>query len=78
MEEKPENKPIELDETTKKRWIKQMREDFPETDRLMCELLIGKWCEDPEYFDKLKRGEITLPPPVERNTQYCYKGVSVE
>ena len=70
--------PIEVDEVTKERWIKQMQDDFPGADRLMCELLISKWCEDPDYFDKVKSGEIKLNPPAERNTNYVYKGVTVD
>jgi hypothetical protein len=72
------DKPIEIDETTRERWIKQMQDDFPGADRLMCDLLISKWCEDPDYFDKLKAGEVKLDPPIERNTNYVYKGVTVD
>lgn len=55
-----------------------MQDDFPGADRLMCELLISKWCEDPDYFDKLKSGEIKLQPPAEKNTNYVYQGVTVD
>ena len=71
-------KPIELDDVTRERWIKQMQDDFPGADRLMCDMLISRWCEDPEYFDKLKAGEIKLPTPAERNTNYVYKGVTID
>ena len=78
MAEEDTKKPIELDDVTKERWIKQMKEDFPHADNLMCELVISQWCADPDYFDKLKRGEETLPPPIERNTEYSYNGITVE
>jgi hypothetical protein len=74
--EKPEA--IQLDDVTKERWIKQMQEDYPQVDRLMCEMLISKWCEDSDWFDKVERGEIVIPKKTERNTEYCYKGVNVE
>lgn len=67
-----------IDEVTKERWISQMMKDFPAVDRLMCELCIDKWVEDPEYFDKVERGEILVPKPIERNTEYVYKGVTID
>lgn len=69
---------IFVDEITKERWIKQMMEDFPLVDRLMCETVIAQWAADPEFFDKVERGDIKLPEPVERNTEYIYKGVTVD
>ena len=77
-EDEPSKDSISLDERVKERWIKQMMTDYPEVDQLMCSVLINQWCADPEYFDKLHRGELDIPKPLERNTEYCYKGVTVD
>lgn len=67
-----------VDEVTKERWITQMMAGYPLVDRLMCELCLDKWAEDPEYFEKVERGEIVVPPTIERNKEYVYKGVTID
>jgi hypothetical protein len=77
-EEQPKKPKIEIDEVTRERWIKQMMADFPLVDRIMCEAAICQWAADPEFYDKVERGDIKIPPPIERNTEYVYKGVTVD
>ena len=69
---------VKISEITRERWIKQMMDDYPQIDRLMADMVISQWCDDPDYFDKVKRGEIVIPPPIERNTNYVLKSVTID
>ena len=66
----------ELDEFEKERLIRGLLIDFPQCDRLMVESLVEKYMIDGD--DKFNEFIANPPPPIERNTQYTYSGVTVE
>ena len=63
---------------TKERWVLALMKDYPLIDRMMAEAAVDMYLENPEYVEKLVSGEEKPPPPVERNTEFTYQGVSVD
>lgn len=68
----------ELDTSTKERWIKGLMADYPQIDRMMAESAVELYLENPEYVDKLARGEEKVEPATKRNENYSYEGVFLE
>jgi hypothetical protein len=66
----------EIQKFEKERLIKLLLEDFPMCDRLMVESLVEKYVIDGD--DKFNEFLANPPPPIERNTEYTYNGVTVE
>jgi hypothetical protein len=66
----------EIQKFEKERLIKLLLEDFPMCDRLMVESLVEKYMIDGD--DKFNEFLANPPPPIERNTEYTYNGVTVE
>ena len=66
----------EINQFEKERLINALLNDFPQCDRLMVESLVEKYMIDGD--DKFNEFLANPPPPIERNTQYTYNGVTVE
>ena len=66
----------EIQKFEKERLIKLLLEDFPMCDRLVVESLVEKYMIDGD--DKFNEFLANPPPPIERNTEYTYNGVTVE
>ena len=75
MSEDSENSSTDISKELTERWINDLMRDFPQSDRMMCELAVEKFLHDPEYVEFIMKNKIAK---VEKNEKFTYNGVSIE